>query len=278
LESQAISTQFRHNDQIRISPIRLINDKEEQVGLVSTADALRMAREAGLDLVEVAPTARPPVCRIMDYGKWRYQQQKKEDKSRANSRGGRLKQLNIDTVRIGDHDLLIKMNHAREFLKEGNKVQFTLRFKGREMAHLDLGRLLMNKIKAELFLVSKVERDAKMEGRRMTLVLQPDHKNPATAKPQAAQPPQSAGALRSAPMSAGSGLNIPSRPAPAAAGDGTAPATTTPATPAAPARPSAATPPAAARPGSGGPPRAASASHPSAPRPAPKQPAPQPVS
>jgi len=174
-----------------------------------------MAREAALDLVEVAPTARPPVCRIMDYGKWRYQQQKKEDKSRANSRGGRLKQLNIDTVRIGDHDLQIKINRARDFLKEGNKVQFTLRFKGREMAHLDLGRLLLNKVKQELFLVSKVERDAKMEGRRMTLVLQPDHKNPATAKPPQAQQP---GAPRAAaPMSAGAGLNIPARPAAAPA-------------------------------------------------------------
>jgi translation initiation factor IF-3 len=218
-ETSAISTHFRHNDQIRISPIRLINDKEEQVGVVSTAEALRMAREAGLDLVEVAPTARPPVCRIMDYGKWRYQQQKKEDKSRANSKGGRLKQLNIDTVRIGDHDLGIKINHARDFLKEGNKVQFTLRFKGREMAHLDLGRLLLNKVKQELFLVSKVERDAKMEGRRMTLVLQPDHKNPATAKP----PAQATGPAARSPMNAGAGLNIPPRvqpqpgvPAPAA--------------------------------------------------------------
>ena len=175
-----------------------------------------MAREAGLDLVEVAPTARPPVCRIMDYGKWRYQQQKKEDKSRANSKGGRLKQLNIDTVRIGDHDLLIKINHARDFLKEGNKVQFTLRFKGREMAHLDLGRLLLNKVKSELFLVSKVERDAKMEGRRMTLVLQPDHKNPATAKPPQLQ---TGTGPRPGPMNAGAGLNIPPRaagPAPAA--------------------------------------------------------------
>ena len=190
--------------------------------MISTAEALRMAREAGLDLVEVAPTARPPVCRIMDYGKWRYQQQKKEDKSRANSRGGRLKQLNIDTVRIGDHDLQIKINHAREFLKEGNKVQFTLRFKGREMAHLDLGRLLFNKVKQELFLVSKVERDAKMEGRRMTLVLQPDHKNPATAKPQ--QTP-AAGVRPGGAMNAGSGLNIPQRPAaaPAAAASPAAP-------------------------------------------------------
>ena len=179
-----------------------------------------MAREAGLDLVEVAPTARPPVCRIMDYGKWRYQQQKKEDKSRASSRAGRLKMLNIDTVRIGEHDLLIKINHARDFLKEGNKVQFTLRFKGREMAHQDLGRNLFVKIKQELFLVSKVERDAKMEGKRMTMVLQPDHKNPATAKPpvQGGTAPRAASA-----MAAGSGLNIPPRPAAVAASAPTAP-------------------------------------------------------
>ena len=115
--------------------------------------------------------ARPPVCKIMDYGKWRYQQQKKEDKSRASSQGGQLKELIFKTVKIGDHDLMIKVNHAREFLKEGNKVQFTLRFKGREMAHLELGRDIFTKMKQELFFVSKVERDAKMEGRRMTLVL-----------------------------------------------------------------------------------------------------------
>jgi len=213
-EINAISTNFRHNEQIRISPVRLINDKEEQVGIVSTSEALRMAREAGLDLVEVAPQARPPVCRIMDYGKWRYQQQKKEDKSRASSRAGRLKQINIDTIRIGDHDLEIKMNRARDFLKEGNKVQFTLRFKGREMAHLDLGRNLFNKVKAELFMVSKVERDAKMEGKRMTLVLQPDHKDPSKVKaPEpGAQPPR-----------AGSGLNIPQRPPVGAPGAAPAP-------------------------------------------------------
>ncbi len=175
-----------------------------------------MAREAGLDLVEVAPTARPPVCRIMDYGKWRYQQQKKEDRSRASSRAGQLKELKLKTVRIGDHDLMIKINHAREFLKEGNKVQFTLQFKGREMAHLDLGRDLFKKIKEELFLVSKVERDAKMEGRRMTLVLQPDHKNPAQLKPGQPGAPAGGGLKTPAPMGAGSGLNIPQRPAAAA--------------------------------------------------------------
>jgi translation initiation factor IF-3 len=197
----------------------LIDQTDTKIGPTPTNEALRRAREAGLDLVEVAPTARPPVCKIMDYGKWRYQQQKKEDRSRASSRAGQLKELKLKTVRIGDHDLQIKINHAREFLKEGNKVQFTLQFKGREMAHLDLGRQLFIKIKQELFMVSKVERDAKMEGRRMTLVLQPDHKNPATAKPPGADKPAT-GTARAPQMGAGSRLNIP---VPAPAGQAPAP-------------------------------------------------------
>ena len=177
-----------------------------------------MAREAGLDLVEVAPTARPPVCRIMDYGKWRYQQQKKEDKSRASSRAGQLKELKLKTVKIGENDLKIKIEHARKFLDEGNKVQFTLQFKGREMAHLELGREIFTKIKSELWISSKIERDSKMEGRRMTLVLQPDHKQPG-AKPPAPQAGRPAGAF-----SAGSALNIPRPPGAAATPAPTAPA------------------------------------------------------
>jgi translation initiation factor IF-3 len=199
----AISTNFRHNEQIRISPVFLIDQNDEKIGSTPTAEALRRSREAGLDLVEVAPMARPPVCKIMDYGKWRYQQQKKQDKSRASARAGQLKELVLKTVKIGDHDLMIKVNHAREFLKEGNKVQFTLRFKGREMAHLDLGRDLFVKIKQELWPVSKIERDAKMEGRRMTLVLQPDHKSPD------AKPPVVSSGRAPSPMTAGSGLNLP---------------------------------------------------------------------
>jgi translation initiation factor IF-3 len=170
-----------------------------------------MAQDAAMDLVEVAPNARPPVCKIMDYGKWRYMQQKKEDKSRASNKGGQLKEMKIKTVKIGDHDLLIKMNHARDFLKEGNKVQFTLQFRGREMAHLELGRAIFKKVKDELFLVAKVERDAKMEGRRMTMVLQPDHKNPDAVRPNAG------GTAPAAPKT-GDRLNIPMRPAPGATG------------------------------------------------------------
>jgi translation initiation factor IF-3 len=209
LEVLAISTNFRHNEQIRISPIFLIDDKDEKIGSTSTSEALRQAREAGLDLVEVAPNARPPVCKIMDYGKWRYQQQKKEDKSRASARGGQLKELKLKTVKIGVHDLMIKINHAREFLKEGNKVQFTLQFKGRELAHLDLGRDIFVKIKSELWPFSKIERDSKMEGRRMTLVLQPDHKAPGTKPPVPGAPPAKTGGT----FTAGTGMNIPPRPA-----------------------------------------------------------------
>jgi translation initiation factor IF-3 len=273
----AISTNFRHNHQIRISPIFLIDQNDVKVGSISTSEALKRAQEAGMDLVEVAPTARPPVCKIMDYGKWRYQQQKKEDKSRASVKGGRLKMLNIDTIRIGSHDLEIKINHARDFLKEGNKVQFTLRFKGREMAHLDLGRDLMNKVKTELWPVSKVERDAKMEGRRMTLVLQPDHKAPGAkmpvqggSKPAGQTGPVGVGVSAGrgpAGMTAGAGLNL-QRPAGATgASAGTGPGAAGSPTV---SRPAAAPAPAAARPAP-----APAAAAPAAPRPAPT---PEPVS
>jgi translation initiation factor IF-3 len=153
----------------------------------------------------------------MDYGKWRYQQQKKEDKSRAH-RGGQLKEVKLRTVRIGDHDLEIKINRARDFLKEGHKVQFTLQFRGREMTHLELGREIFAKVKQELAAVSKVERDAKMEGRRMILILQPDHKTPAATNKGGG----GEGARRAPAMSAGSRLEIPAAtaaaPQPASAG------------------------------------------------------------
>lgn len=192
------------------------------VGIVPTAEALRMAMDAGLDLVEVAPTARPPVCKILDYGKFMYQQSKKEDKARSHSKGGQLKEVKIKTVRIGDHDLQIKINHAKAFLEEGNKVQFTLQFKGREIAHSELGYQIFKKIKEALYLVSKIEQDAKAMGKRINMVLMPDHKDPNKLK-DPANAPKSITAAR-----AGAGLNIPTTPTaprPAPTAPRTAPAT-----------------------------------------------------
>lgn len=169
---------FRHNRQIRISPVRLIDQNDEMVGVVPTDQALRMAQEAGLDLVEVAPNVRPPVCKILDYGKWKYQQQKKEDKQRAAQRHTTLKEVKIRTTKIDQHDLLIKITHARKFLEDGHKVQFSLQYRGREMAHQELGLEIMNRVKRELFMFSKVEQDFRMMGRRGTMVLSPDRKDP----------------------------------------------------------------------------------------------------
>ena len=240
LRRQVISTNYRHNEQIRISPVRLVIGNDEQAGIVPTAEAIRMAREAGLDLVEVAPAARPPVCKIMDYGKWRYQMQKKEDRARANSKAGQLKELKFKTVKIGDNDLMVKINRARDFLTEGNKVQFTLQFRGRELAHIDLGRILLSKVKVELKDVCKVERDCKMEGKRMTLVLQPEFKSGGVKK--------TAGGSGAKPAPAGQRLNIPvpagspaaapdvaGAPAPATAAPEPSPVAAAPEAPATPA-------------------------------------------
>jgi translation initiation factor IF-3 len=173
---------FRHNRQIRISPVRLIDQNDEMVGVVPTDQALKMAQDAGLDLVEVAPNVRPPVCKILDYGKWKYQQQKKEDKQRAAQRHSTLKEVKIRTTKIDQHDLMIKVNTAKKFLEAGHKVQFGLQYRGREMAHQELGLEIMDRIKRELFMVSKVEQDFRMMGRRGTMVLAPDRKDPNKVK------------------------------------------------------------------------------------------------
>jgi translation initiation factor IF-3 len=199
---------YRINHQIRISPIRVIDQDENQLGVIATQDAQRLAREAGLDLVEVAPTARPPVCRILDYGKWRYQQQKKEDKSK--SKQSQLKEVKFKTVRIGDHDLGIKVNRAKSFLDEGHKVQFTLQFRGREMAHQELGRELLMKVKTQLADMSKVEQDLRMQGRRMGMVLSPEKKDAKPPKPDYAA---EEAAEKKAAEAAAEPADAPKRPA-----------------------------------------------------------------
>ncbi len=159
------------NEQIRISPVRLINESNDQVGVVPIMEALRLAREAGMDLVEVSPNERPPVCRLMDYGKWKYKQRKKEQKS--TSGGPQLKELRLRSVRIDQHDRDTKLNQAKKFLDGGDKVQFNLMFRGREMAHVDIGRELMEKFKTDLAEFCKVEREPRLEGKRMIMILAP---------------------------------------------------------------------------------------------------------
>ena len=179
---------------IRLSPIRLIDENNEQAGIVETDEAKRRAREAGLDLVEVAPGAKPPVCRIMDYGKWKYQQRKKEQKAKSHAKQSELRGVRLRPS-IDDHDLDIKVNKAREFLEDNDKVQFTMLFRGRQMAHQDLGVQTMRQIAERLEDVSKVEAYPRMQGRRMTMLLTPDRKTnkPGGGKPASpqAQPAQS---------------------------------------------------------------------------------------
>lgn len=151
-----------------MSPVRLIDEENNQLGVVPTDEAMRRAREAGLDLVEVAPQERPPVCRIMDYGKWKYQQKKKHKKHHEQQ----LKEVRL-SPKTDDHDREIKVNRAREFLEAGDKVQFTMLFRGRERFHQDRGYAIFNAIIAGFGDLAKVERPARMEGRRMTMVLTP---------------------------------------------------------------------------------------------------------
>jgi len=164
---------LRVNDQIRISPVRLVDENNEQVGVVETDEAKKRARDAELDLVEVAPNSSPPVCRIMDYGKWKYAQRKKEQKAKSHAKQAEIKGLRL-RPKIDDHDLSTKLNKARDFLASGNKVQFTMLFRGREMAHRDLGQEQMQDIVDELSDIAKVEAPPKMMGRRMTMLLAPE--------------------------------------------------------------------------------------------------------
>ena len=174
------------NEQIRITPIRLIDENDNQVGIVETVEALRRARDAGMDLVEVAPTDRPPVCRLMDYGKWKYRQNKKEQKARQRHHGQQLKEVRM-RPKTDVHDLDYKVKHARTFLEEGNRVQFTIMFRGREMAHQDIGMQKMQAIATKLADLAKVELAPKMAGRRMTMIVMPV-KRAAGEKPAAAAP------------------------------------------------------------------------------------------
>lgn len=159
------------NEQIRISPIRLIGAQGEQLGLVPTFQALEQARAAGLDLVEVAADDRPPVCRILDYGKMRFANSQKNNKS-TKVRQQKLKEIRL-RPKTDEHDLATKAAQALKFLEHNDKVQITLTFRGREMQHQEEGRRVMDAILAKLGEAGKVERPPTMDGKKMTAMLMP---------------------------------------------------------------------------------------------------------
>ena len=159
---------MRRNDQIRISPVRVIAEDNAQLGVLPVHEALRMAQDAGLDLVEVAANVRPPVCRIMDYGKWKYNQKKKGKKSHEQT----LKEVRL-RPKTDDHDRGIKVKRAEKFLKAGDKVQFTMRFRGRERAHREIAFAILRGIAEEFGERVKTERPPSMDGRNMIMILAP---------------------------------------------------------------------------------------------------------
>lgn len=160
------------NDRVRAPEIRLIGAEGENVGVVTPARAMEMAKEVGLDLVEISPNAAPPVCKIMDFGKFKYETQKKESEARKKQKIIEIKEVkfrpNTDT-----HDYDVKMRNVYKFLDNGDKVKVTLRFRGREMAHLNLGRALLERVAVDTEEFGKVDSIPKMEGRQMVMMINP---------------------------------------------------------------------------------------------------------
>ena len=162
----------RTNDEIRNLEVQLIDQHGVNVGVTETSVAVKMAMEAGMDLVEISPNNSPPVCKIMDYGKYKFQAQKKAAEARKKQKIVEIKEIKLRPM-IDDHDYNVKMRAMLRFFEEGDKVKITLRYRGREMAHQDIGTKLLDKVKSEVAEVAKVEQDARFEGRQVVMVLAP---------------------------------------------------------------------------------------------------------
>ncbi len=175
-EVKAISvpktTENRVNERIRVPQVRVIADDGQQIGVLPVREALTLAQEKGLDLVEVSPTARPPVCRIMDFGKFKYEQNRRARKAKKKQHVVHLKEIKL-RPKIEEHDYNFKLDHAREFLVERNKVKFTITFRGREMAHQELGFKLVERVISDLSEVGTPETPPRSEGRNMVMIVMP---------------------------------------------------------------------------------------------------------
>jgi translation initiation factor IF-3 len=179
-----ISREFRTNERIRAREVRVIGSNGEQLGVMSVPQALDIARGTSEDLVEVAPTAVPPVCRILDYGKFKYEQAKKEREAKKHQHNVLLREIRI-RPKIDEHDIDFKTRTAEKLIKEGDKVKITVMFRGREVTHPQLGKELLDRVYDRLKDIAGVEKPASMEGRHMTMILVPGHvKAPKAAPPQ----------------------------------------------------------------------------------------------
>lgn len=163
---------MRINEEIRAREVRVIGSDGEQLGIMSGREAQQLAYEKHLDLVEIAPTAKPPVCRIMDYGKYRYEQQKREKESRKKQKTFDIKEVKLRPG-IEEHDFNVKFKNAVRFLEDGDKVKVTIMFRGRELSHPELGEVLLNKMAALLKEMAVVERQPKLEGKNMIMIVAP---------------------------------------------------------------------------------------------------------
>ena len=181
----------RINDRIRVPQVRVVGADGEQVGLLNTRDALDMARGAGLDLVEISPTSRPPVCRIMDYGKYKYENSKRARKARKHQHVQKMKEVKL-RPKVEEHDYGFKVRHAREFLEERDRVKVTITFRGRELTHTELGMKIAQRVIADLADIAQVETPPRMEGRMMVMVMVPKpgtgHKPKPAAEPRGEAP------------------------------------------------------------------------------------------
>ena len=188
-EERRIAVELRINDRIRTDKVRVVGEDGSQVGILDTQTALKMAEEADLDLVEVAPQADPPVCRIMDYGKYKYEQAVKQKEARKKQSQIVVKEMKM-RPKIDRHDYETKKGHVVRFLRQGSKVKITIMFRGREMSHLELGRKLLDRLAEDVVEIAKVEVMPKVDGRNMTMVLNPMkeaivHKEPQPTKTRA---------------------------------------------------------------------------------------------
>jgi translation initiation factor IF-3 len=163
---------LRINEEIRAKEVRLTSSTNEQLGIMSLRDALRLAGEQNLDLVEVAPTAKPPVCRIMDFGKYRYEQQKRDKEVKKKQKVVSIKEVKL-RPNIEDHDFNVKLKNAQRFLEDGDKVKVTIMFRGRELSHPELGKQVLVRMASLLKDMANIERDAKLEGKNMIMIVAP---------------------------------------------------------------------------------------------------------